>query len=330
MAPKCLICKSNVLRHNVKAHCHICDGFCHIKCLPFINKNDVPYITSLDTKWSCIKCNAQIFPYNHTDDDDEFLSTLSENWFGNQMYIGKFENKLFQPFELNDEEEHLPQHHSDPDYQYFNEYALYSASNCKYHTSETFKKEIQKLKIDNDYFSIMGLNTRSVPRNFNKLKTYLETLEVEFTCIGLCETWFNNSNVDCYNLDGYNHESLYRKKGRGGGVSLFIKEGVEYKVRKDLTLMTNEIECIFIEIDKQSINAQQNKLVGMTYRRPSCNVNVFNAEMKKIYNKISRENKKIYSMGDFNINLFNNETHTPTAEFIDINFDSRFLKDTTF
>ena len=49
---------------------------------------------------------------------------------------------------------------------------------------------------------------------------------------------------------GYTGEHSYRKNRTGGGVSLFIKESIEYKVRDDLCHMDGNIETIFIEIDK--------------------------------------------------------------------------------
>ena len=32
------------------------------------------------TDWICIVCNNAIFPYNHIEDNDKFVSCLSENW----------------------------------------------------------------------------------------------------------------------------------------------------------------------------------------------------------------------------------------------------------
>ena len=42
--------------------------------------------------------------------------------------------------------------------------------------------------------------------------------------------------------------------------------------------------------------------------------------MQEIMSKIANENKRVFIMGDFNINLLNYENHTPTSDFINTFF----------
>ena len=56
----------------------------------------------------------------------------------------------------------------------------------------------------------------------------------QFTVIGLSETWLNSSKCKFYNLEGYNHEFIYRDIKSGGEVSLFIKDNISYQGREDL------------------------------------------------------------------------------------------------
>ena len=37
----------------------------------------------------------------------------------------------------------------------------------------------------------------------------------------------------------------------------------------------------------------------------------------ELLSKISKENKICYLMGDFNLNLMNHQSHSPTGEFLD-------------
>ena len=75
-------------------------------------------------------------------------------------------------------------------------------------------------------------------------------LSIEFSVIGISETWLTESNEGWYQISGYNSEHLYRKTKRGGGVSVFIKTNLKYKRRKDLDIINDNAEAIFIEIKK--------------------------------------------------------------------------------
>ena len=52
------------------------------------------------------------------------------------------------------------------------------------------------------------------------------------------------------------------------------------------------------------------------YRHPNTDVKTFNDYVNQTMQKISKENKLIFLMGDFNVNLLNYESHDETNEFI--------------
>ena len=58
-----------------------------------------------------------------------------------------------------------------------------------------------------------------------------------------------------------------RKKGRGGGVAMYINFKLKYKIRKDIYI--DGIENLFIEIDNRF---GKNIIVGTLYRPPSNNI----------------------------------------------------------
>ena len=89
-----------------------------------------------------------------------------------------------------------------------------------------------------------------------------------------------------------------RKKGRGGGVAMYINFKLKYKTRKDIYI--DGIESAFIEVDNKF---GKNIIVGTLYRPPGNNVNNFLENLDKELDKISSENKHVYMMGDFNIDL---------------------------
>ena len=80
------------------------------------------------------------------------------------------------------------------------------------------------------------------------------------------------------------------------------------------------MESIFIEVDKEQMNKDKNVIVGVIHRPPGTNIESFNDRLATILSKIKCENKYLYLLGDFNINLLNVEKHAPSQEFLDLLF----------
>ena len=60
-------------------------------------------------------------------------------------------------------------------------------------------------------------------------------------------------------------------KNGGGGISIFVKSNLDFTHRTDLTIMTNYLECSFIEIKFNS----HKYLIGGIYRVPNTDVGEF-------------------------------------------------------
>ena len=75
-----------------------------------------------------------------------------------------------------------------------------------------------------------------------------------------------------------------------------------------------ELESTFIEI----INPKTSIIIGCIYRHPSMDLNEFkNIYLSTILLITSKENKTVFLLGDFNIDLLKYEKHDPTNEFLD-------------
>ena len=55
--------------------------FYHVTYLPYVTKNDCLYTERETNQWLCIVCGKSGFPFNHYDDEIDFLNVLSELWF---------------------------------------------------------------------------------------------------------------------------------------------------------------------------------------------------------------------------------------------------------
>ena len=84
----------------------------------------------------------------------------------------------------------------DPNINVYNENTHTFMQGCKYFLED----DLNKVYGDNvnlqTGLSILSHNIRSVPKNLDKLTTYLNNVNVPFSVIGLCETWHTQETVD--------------------------------------------------------------------------------------------------------------------------------------
>ena len=317
---KCNICVKKVLVHTPKLQCCICREFVHLSCLPYISKSDSIYLNRENEEWFCKICVQSIFPFNHMDEDMDFLEVLFDNSSHGQTPLPDIvtgSNKLFIPFELNDNE-NLQINEIDPDLQFYQSMCNKTMNRCEYHFENSFNQNIKKFDIDDNCFSILHSNIRSIPKNLNNLDSYLNSLNHKFSIIGLSENWLKSDTVEIFGIDGYKSEHSFRPQRPGGGVSIFIEDQIEYTVRHDLSLNNDLIESKFIEINKEVVGKNKNVIIGVVYRPPGTDIKLFNNCIETLLVNIKSENKLVYAMGDWNINLLNIENHEPSQEFFDI------------
>ena len=315
---KCNVCTQRVLSHSLKLTCFACKSHVHIQCLPNVNRTDSIYTDRHTNRWLCTKCSGTLFPFNNIDDDAQFkLAILETHHIASRLGLEHLECMEFNPFEINDDNAFLPSCDADPDLQYYNDQTyLENVSNCKYYTEDTFSKLCDDHSLNN-CFSIVQLNIRSTPKNLGNFENYLGGLNHSFTVIGISETWLNDTNKNCYSVNGYNHIGQCRGVRPGGGVSLYVKNSLSYSCRSELNRNETHIECIFIELSKSETGLIKDTVIGMIYRPPNQDIYKFNESLAEILQILKQENKLIYLMGDFNINLLDLERHLPSSEYLD-------------
>jgi hypothetical protein len=226
---------------------------------------------------------------------------------------------IYNPFEWNDENESSAAA-MDPDLHYFSDPKFSNLNNCEYYTEDSLNSLLQNA--DNLLTSSISMyhhNIRSLPKHFTEMKFLLDQLNIKPLFIGISETWLNENNKDLFCLEGYqNPYQSYRSKQKGGGVLMYVKENINFKARTDLNFSNDLCESVFIEIGKEEMRTTKNIIIGLMYRIPNTNTISFNDELKLILNTLNQENKFIYMMGDYNIDLLKSEEHAETSNFIDI------------
>ena len=172
-------------------------------------------------------------------------------------------------------------HNIDPDRHAYSNTIEKQCNN--YDTSEDFK---MKYGSQNN-ISIVHSNICSSKKNLGHFTYYLENLNMPFTFIGICETWATQANRDLLNMPGYEHEHCIRTNKRGGGVSIYLLDTIQYKTRHFLSFSTHMFESVFIEVDKSLFKSKRNVIIGEIYRPPSSDKKTFNTELEKLLHTIT-------------------------------------------
>ena len=120
-------------------------------------------------------------------------------------------------------------------------------------------------------------------------------------------------------------EHNVRSTKSGGGVALFVRNGIDYHVRNYLTVMNESLETLFIEIDKEVMKSENNIIIGLLYRPPGTDKSIFSEELNTICTRIKPERKICHMIGDYNSNLLNAESHPPTQDFLNCMYSNSFF-----
>ena len=79
-------------------------------------------------------------------------------------------------------------------------------------------------------------------------------------------------------------------------------------------------------LSKLSTQKKSNIVVGVIYRHPSMGLTDFNCNyLNNLLENISKEEKSIFLLGDFNVNLFNYNESNQTNEFLDFRVSNSFI-----
>ena len=166
--------------------------------------------------------------------------------------------------------------------------------------------------------SIFHHNVCSLSKNFDQLHALLTKLDIDFDFIWITKSRISETNFSPTNiaLASYAIEQT-PTKCNAGGTLLYINSKHSYKIRKDLKLYKpHKIESVFVEV---IMPKKTNIIVGCIYRHPDNNIDDFNSNyLRPILHKLSKESsKKIFLLGDFNIDLLKFNSCSSICNFLD-------------
>jgi exonuclease III len=173
---------------------------------------------------------------------------------------------------------------------------------------------IGQIRFVNASFSVIHSNIGSLTANYDKLTTILFNLGHNFHLIGLTETRLMTSKYPLVNTNIPDYKFISQPSLHcAAGAGFFVRSDCDFHIRDDLNSTTEDFECLWIEVHNK---CHRNIVCSVIYRHPNGNFDNFSNYLRAAMDKISNEKKYCILMGDFNINLLNYESHTPTDEFI--------------
>ena len=198
---------------------------------------------------------------------------------------------------------------NDPDINFYNEYL--SLINSPYVNDDSVNNDVCT-NYNQNSFKMIHINIRSIKKNFIRLLEFLSEFSFKYDIIAISETWLEENLTDNFHIQGYNSEFMCRKARKGGGVAIYIKDSINYNIMTDYCVMENVIESLIIELTMLKTSGEK-LIVGTFYRPPGQNVTEFCKHMNTFLTKVSMYT--CYCLGDFNINIMNEQRDKHSVEF---------------
>ena len=171
---------------------------------------------------------------------------------------------------------------------------------------------------------MIHLNIRSAKKNFGKPKAFLSQTGSFFKVLCLTETWFDdrNSGSSLYQLPQYTaihqRRSPSHKNDRGGGISIYIHDSLNFKYRRELDINTKNVESLSIEL---ILKNSKNTVLSTIYRPPDSDFKGLSTFLKELYSISLKSKKLFYATRDFNLNVLDYNKNEKNTKFPNLTFE---------
>lgn len=183
---------------------------------------------------------------------------------------------------------------------------IYEPVNIKCNNIKTLNQSLKSLS--RDKLIITSINARSCAnlQAFDEIKFYLNECTKKSDIVIIGETWFNNKQLNLYEIRGYTAIHSCREGRRGGGLSMYVHE--RWIIKKSEVNKIRNCDSIRITITSRSQSDETIEVVGV-YRPPSQSqhqVSDFLLSLEEVLDELTT--KKCIVAGDFNIDVDKNDT----------------------
>ena len=163
---------------------------------------------------------------------------------------------------------------------------------------------------------IMHLNIRSIPSKFDKLKDIIANLKksnITLDFILVCETFLKDDTEHLFKIPGYNLITKNRQLLSKGGVAMYIKDQIHFKLLENLSIFhEGEFESIFIETTLHN----KRYVVGEVYRIPDTSEVLSVKRYECLLNKLNATGANVILGTDQNFDYLKIQTHGKTLDLL--------------
>ena len=192
---------------------------------------------------------------------------------------------------------------------------------CKYCSTDSFKIFKQNFNIRG--LSMICFNIRSYHKNSDEFLAYLNNCDHNFDIIVLTETWAREETHVLCHIPGYNSAHNFRDGRKGGGVSVFVRDTLNFDTFDELNISNEIFESVAIKLFCKNTNKELN-VMGV-YRPPNGNTNEFTNQLRDIIDRNSFTTQDTIITGDFNVCLLSEGHSQITSNFMNM-MSSNFFR----
>ncbi|MEW8548505.1 MAG: endonuclease/exonuclease/phosphatase family protein, partial [Candidatus Thiodiazotropha sp.] len=245
-----------------------------------------------------VRCTSSMRPSHITDMHDSFISN---DFSGDNS--GERPNSSAN-FHANSDEQSI----NIRSFQNSNDNSSYETENDQPDLNNALDLGLRGKGLRIGHINIQGLSNK-----IDQLKLLLQSEKNLIHIFGVSETKLNNIHPDLpFHINGFQKPFRRdRKENAGGGILVYVKDGVCCKQRSDLEHVG--LECIWLEV--QPVHSKS-FFVGQLYRPPNSTIQ-WNEIFEESLENVLKEEKEIYLLGDFNRDLLNNQINRAWTDYIE-------------
>ena len=175
-------------------------------------------------------------------------------------------------------------------------------------------------------FKMGHLNVQGIQNKIDQIDLLLKSSQNNIQVLGLSESKLNSFHMNhIFEVKNY---QMFRKDRtiseerpqQGGGLLVYVKEGINCKRRCDLEC--ERIECVWLEI---FLTNSKSFLVGNIYRHPNETIS-WNEQFENYLEKVLECEKEVYLLGDFNRDLMQDNIKQSWLEYMETFGLFQFIK----
>ena len=125
-----------------------------------------------------------------------------------------------------------------------------------------------------------------------------------------------------YELPKYKCIHQVRSYGKGGEVSIYIHNLLNFKLRPDLSINSFDVESLSVEL---LCKKKKSALISVLYRPPKGLLEPLDKFLNEIFNKTKKSNKNFHISGDFNLNVLDHDNYKKVQSFLNLLYQNSMI-----